>query len=222
MGLSAEQLQRSLDALARGRTRVRRRRSRGRLSRAAHPRPRLRDPAAHDRRPAGQRRRRPMRSGGGWRQRSAPDSIRSMLAATPDEKLRAAGLSRQKIGYARSLAERGGERAARSVGLPADDEEAIAELVADQGHRPLVGGDLPAVRRRARRHLAGGRSGGADRGRRSARPARAAIGKARRARSREAWRPHRGAAAIFAWHHYGRRLAANKAEKAGAEDKLPV
>ncbi len=33
------------------------------------------------------------------------------------------------------------------------------------------------------------------------------------------WRPHRGAAAIFAWHHYGRRLAAGKAEKA---EKLPL
>ncbi|WP_285168063.1 hypothetical protein, partial [Mycobacterium tuberculosis] len=29
----------------------------------------------------------------------------------------------------------------------------------------------------------------------------------------EAWRPHRGAAAIFTWHHYGRRLASGKAEK---------
>jgi DNA-3-methyladenine glycosylase II len=37
-----------------------------------------------------------------------------------------------------------------------------------------------------------------------------------------AWSPHRGAAAIFTWHHYGKRLAANKAEKAGVEDKLPV
>ena len=35
----------------------------------------------------------------------------------------------------------------------------------------------------------------------------------------EKWRPHRGAAAIFTWHHYSRRLAAGKAEKA---DKLPV
>jgi DNA-3-methyladenine glycosylase II len=29
----------------------------------------------------------------------------------------------------------------------------------------------------------------------------------------EAWTPHRGAAAIFAWHHYGARLRA-KADKA--------
>jgi DNA-3-methyladenine glycosylase II len=124
------------------------------------------------------------------------------LVAASDETLRAAGLSRQKSGYARSLA---GEVAAgrlRLEALPEDDEEAIAALVRIKGigrwsaeiyllfaeGRPDIwpAGDL-AVQIEVGRLL-----GLAER------PDEQAT-----RRIAEAWRPHRGAAAIFAWHHYG-------------------
>ena len=102
------------------------------------------------RRPAGQRR------GGHFdlgqaRGRAGGDGRSGRrLAAPATRTLRAAGLSRQKPGYARSLAEAGAiRRDSISHALPADDEEAIAATGPDQGHRPLVGRNLPAVRRRA-------------------------------------------------------------------------
>ena len=88
-----------------------------------------------------------------------------VLAAASEEALRACGLSRQKQGYARSLAALVGNGEVVLGALPADDEEAIALLDPDQGDRALVGGNLFVVRRRARRHLAGRRSGGAGGGR---------------------------------------------------------
>ena len=123
------------------------------------------------------------------------------MIGTSDETLRAAGLSRQKIGYVRSLAElvhRGG----LDLGaLPQDDEAAIAQLTLVKGigrwsaeiyllfaeGRPDIwpAGDL-AVQESVRRIL-----------RHDVRPDE----KATRAIA-EAWRPYRGAAAIFAWHHY--------------------
>jgi len=124
------------------------------------------------------------------------------LLATPEEALRGAGLSRQKMGYAQSLAGLivSGELDLGS--LPADDEEAIAALTAVKGigrwsaeiyllfaeGRPDIwpAGDL-AVQVEVGRLL-----GLAERP--AERTTRALA---------EAWRPHRGAAAIFTWHHYG-------------------
>jgi DNA-3-methyladenine glycosylase II len=122
------------------------------------------------------------------------------MARTSDEALRAAGLSRQKIAYAKSLAEEVLSGRLDFERLPADDEEAIAHLVAVKGigrwtaeiyllfaeGRPDVfpAGDL-AVR------IEIGVIMGLD-------------GKPSEKRVRElaeAWRPHRGAAAVFAWHH---------------------
>lgn len=126
-----------------------------------------------------------------------PDKL---LAASFDE-LRACGLSRQKQGYARSLAELVTTGALDLDQLPADDEEAIAQLTQIKGigrwsaeiyllfaeGRPDVwpAGDL-AVQIEVGRIL-----GHADR------PSEKAIREIA-----EGWRPHRGAAAIFAWHHY--------------------
>ncbi len=123
------------------------------------------------------------------------------LIARSDEALRAAGLSRQKIGYARSLAELCASGALDLDALPADDEEAIARLVQVKGigrwsaevyllfaeGRPDIwpAGDL-AVQESVRRIMS-----------HDDRPDE----KATRAMA-EAWRPYRGAAAIFAWHHY--------------------
>jgi len=123
------------------------------------------------------------------------------LIARTDEDLRAAGLSRQKIGYARSLAELCASGALDFGALPDDDEEAIALLIRAKGigrwsaeiyllfaeGRPDIwpAGDL-AVQESVRRIV------GLD-----MRPDE----KATRAIA-EDWRPYRGAAAIFAWHHY--------------------
>ena len=124
----------------------------------------------------------------------------AVIDASFDE-LRACGLSRQKQGYARSLAELVKSGALDLHNLPSDDEEAIALLTQVKGigrwsaeiyllfaeGRPDIwpAGDL------AVQIDVGQIMGLAERpGEREVRE----IG--------EAWRPHRGAAAVFAWHHY--------------------
>jgi len=118
------------------------------------------------------------------------------------DALRLCGLSRQKQGYARSLAELVLSGGLDLHHLPADDEEAIAALVSVKGigrwsaeiyllfaeGRPDIwpAGDL-AVQIETGRIL-----GLAERP--SEKQTRALA---------EAWRPHRGAAAIMTWHHYG-------------------
>ncbi|MFV1919020.1 DNA-3-methyladenine glycosylase 2 family protein [Sphingomonas sp. MJ1 (PH-R8)] len=127
------------------------------------------------------------------------------LAAASDETLRAAGLSRQKIGYARSLADEVASGRLDLAALPADDEEAITALTRIKGigrwsaeiyllfaeGRPDIwpAGDL-AVQVEVGRIL----------------------GHAERPNEKlvrvlaEGWRPHRGAAAILAWHHYNSKM----------------
>jgi DNA-3-methyladenine glycosylase II len=61
-----------------------------------------------------------------------PGDPHTILAAS-DETLRAAGLSRQKASYARSLAEEVTSGRLDLDHLPADDEEAIAQLVRVKG-----------------------------------------------------------------------------------------
>lgn len=123
------------------------------------------------------------------------------LIAQDYDSLRACGLSRQKQGYARSLAElvvSGGLDLHR---LPEDDEEAIGLLVQVKGigrwsaeiyllfaeGRPDIwpAGDLAV-------QIGIGRMLGLDE-----RPGEKPL----RARA-EGWRPHRSAAALLAWHHY--------------------
>jgi DNA-3-methyladenine glycosylase II len=122
------------------------------------------------------------------------------VARTSDETLRAAGLSRQKISYVKSLAEEVLSGRLDFAGLPADDEEAIAALTRVKGigrwsaevyllfaeGRPDIwpAGDL-AVQVEVGRILGLA-------GRPTEKEVRALAA---------AWRPHRGAAAIFAWHH---------------------
>lgn len=123
------------------------------------------------------------------------------LLASDFDALRACGLSRQKQGYARSLAELVTSGALDLSALPQDDEEAIAELIRIKGigrwsaeiyllfaeGRPDVwpAGDL-AVQIEIGRIL-----GMADR------PSEKLLRELA-----EAWRPYRGAAAVMAWHHY--------------------
>lgn len=142
------------------------------------------------------------------------------IARTPDEDFRAAGFSRQKTGYAKSLAEEVTSGRLDLANLPADDEDAIAQLVRVKGigrwsaeiyllfaeGRPDIwpAGDL-AVQIEVGRIL-----GHAER------PSEKLTRELA-----EAWRPHRGAAAIMAWHHYG-AAAAERKKGGGEAQALPV
>ena len=122
------------------------------------------------------------------------------IVRTSDEDLRAAGLSRQKIFYAKSLAAEVLEGRLDFHSLPEDDEEAIAAmthvkgigrwtaevyLLFAEGRRDIFpAGDL-AVQIEVGRILG-----------LSERPTEKKVRELA-----EPWRPHRGAAAIFAWHH---------------------
>ena len=124
-----------------------------------------------------------------------------IMAAAADETLRSAGLSRQKMSYAKSLAEEIVSGRLDLDKLPQDDEAAIAELVRIKGigrwsaeiyllfaeGRPDIwpAGDL-AVQIAMGRILA-----------LPEKPPERRL----RALS-EPWRPHRGALAIFSWHYY--------------------
>lgn len=123
------------------------------------------------------------------------------LLARDFDTLRACGLSRQKQGYARSLCELVENGELDFDSLPADDEAAIEQLTRIKGigrwsaeiyllfaeGRPDIwpAGDL-AVQKAIGRIL------GHDE-----------MPKEKVVRElAEAWRPHRGAVAIFAWHTY--------------------
>lgn len=123
------------------------------------------------------------------------------------DALRACGLSRQKQGYARSLAELVMTGALPLDALPKDDEEAIAYLTKVKGigrwsaeiyllfaeGRTDIwpAGDL-AVQEGVGRLL-----------KLDARPSEKDIREIA-----EKWRPHRGAAAIFTWHIYAKGFQA--------------
>jgi DNA-3-methyladenine glycosylase II len=133
----------------------------------------------------------------------APDK----LIAQDFDALRACGLSRQKQGYARSLAELVITGALPLDALPADDEEAIAYLTKVKGigrwsaeiyllfaeGRTDIwpAGDL-AVQEGVGRLL-----------KMEARPSEKDIREIA-----EQWRPHRGAVAIFTWHIYAKGFQA--------------
>ena len=130
----------------------------------------------------------------------SPPDLNRLLAAS-DEELRAAGMSRQKSGYIRSLAELviSGELDLDS--LPEDNEEAIALLTKNKGigrwsaeiyllfaeGRPDVfpAGDLAVM---------------IELGRLLGLPDKPSEKQLRELA--EAWRPYRGAAAVLAWHSY--------------------
>jgi DNA-3-methyladenine glycosylase II len=129
-----------------------------------------------------------------------PPDLHLLLAAS-DEELRGAGMSRQKSGYIRSLAELILSGELDLERLPQDDEEAIARLTRIKGigrwsaeiyllfaeGRPDVfpAGDLAVMVELGR--LMG------------------LVDKPSEKQLRElaeAWRPYRGAAAVLAWHSY--------------------
>lgn len=126
----------------------------------------------------------------------------AILAAASDEQLRAAGLSRQKASYARSLAEEVTSGRLDLADLPADDEEAIAQLVRVKGiGRWSAEVYLLFAEGRTDIWPAGDLAVQVEIGRILGHEARPSE-KLTRALA-ENWRPHRGALAIFTWHHYG-------------------
>ena len=117
--------------------------------------------------------------------------------ALDDATLRSCGFSRQKMGYARDLAEMVDNGKFDFVRLgAAEDEAALAELLADQRNRAVERRNLSALRARPSRCLAGRRSGSAGRDRRSS-GLRLASGRGRDAPAR------RGVAALA----LGRRVS---------------
>ena len=130
----------------------------------------------------------------------SPPDLKKLLAAS-DEDLRAAGMSRQKAGYIRSLAELVLSGELDLEKLPEDDEEAIALLTKIKGigrwsaeiyllfaegrHDVFPAGDLAVL-------IEIGRLMGMD-----DKPTEKQLRELA-----EAWRPYRGAAAVLAWHSY--------------------
>ena len=130
-----------------------------------------------------------------------PGDPHTILAAS-DETLRAAGLSRQKASYARSLAEEVTSGRLDLDNLPADDEEAIAQLVRVKGiGRWSAEIYLLFAEGRADIWPAGDLAVQIEIGRLLGHDQRPSEKLTRTLA--EAWRPHRGALAIFTWHHYG-------------------
>jgi len=130
----------------------------------------------------------------------SPPDLHRLLNAT-DEELRAAGMSRQKAGYIRSLAELELSGELDLEKLPEEDEEAIALLTKIKGigrwsaeiyllfaegrADVFPAGDLAVL-------IEIGRLMGLD-----AKPSEKQLRE-----MAEAWRPYRGAAAVLAWHSY--------------------
>ncbi len=130
----------------------------------------------------------------------SPPDLARLLEAT-DEEMRAAGMSRQKSGYIRSLAELILSGELKLTDLPEDDEDAIELLTRIKGigrwsaeiyllfaeGRPDVfpAGDLAVMVELGR--LIGLKEKPSEKQLREL---------------AEPWRPYRGAAAVLAWHSY--------------------
>ncbi|MHA3793641.1 DNA-3-methyladenine glycosylase family protein [Rhizorhabdus wittichii] len=138
----------------------------------------------------------------------APEAV----AAAPDDLLRATGLSRQKIAYARSLAEHVASGTIDFDRLPADDEEAIAQMTAIKGiGRWSAEIYLLFAEGRGDVWPAGDLAVQIEVGRLLGLPERPSERETRRLA--HGWSPHRGAAAIFAWHSYNARASTAKTDK---------
>lgn len=206
MGLTAKQLNASLDALAKLEPRFG-----DAINATGYPEPRLRDPgyATLLRTIVGQQVS-VAAAASVWNKLEAllgTGCAPEKLIAQDFDALRACGLSRQKQGYARSLAELVITGALPLDALPKDDEEAITYLTQVKGigrwsaeiyllfaeGRPDIwpAGDL-AVQEGVGRLL-----------KMESRPSEKDIREIA-----EVWRPHRGAAAIFTWHIYAKGFQA--------------
>ena len=129
-----------------------------------------------------------------------PPDLMLLLAAS-DEEMRAAGMSRQKAGYIRSLAELVTSRELDLGNLPEDDEEAIALLTKIKGiGRWSAEIYLLFAEGRADVFPAGDLAVMVEIGRLMGLPDKPSEKQLRELA--EPWRPYRGAAAVLAWHSY--------------------
>ena len=200
MGLTAEQLREGLDAVGKREPRIAEA-----LTRVGYPEPRIRETGYQTllRTIVGQQVS-VAAAASVWNKLEAEvgaEMLPHELLARDFDALRACGLSRQKQGYARSLCELVVARELDFDSLPADDEEAIAQLTRIKGigrwsaeiyllfaeGRPDIwpAGDL-AVQAGLAKLL--------DLPERPDEKATRALA--------EPWRPYRGATAIFTWHCY--------------------
>ena len=130
----------------------------------------------------------------------SPPNLKMLLAAS-DEQLRAAGMSRQKSGYIRSLAGLVLSGELDLDNLPEDDEEAIALLTRIKGiGRWSAEIYLLFAEGRADVFPAGDLAVMVELGRLMGLPEKPTEKELRELA--EAWRPYRGAAAVLAWHSY--------------------
>jgi DNA-3-methyladenine glycosylase II len=130
----------------------------------------------------------------------SPPDLAALLEASDDE-LRLAGISRQKAGYARSLAQLVLSGELRLDSLPADDEDAIALLTRIKGiGRWSAEIYLLFAEGRADVWPAGDLAVQIEVGRLLGLPDKPTEKRLRELA--EPWRPYRGAAAILAWHSY--------------------
>lgn len=200
MGLSAEQLRTSLDALA-----IREPAFATALAYAGYPEPRIRERGYVTllRTIVGQQVSYKA-ADAVWKKLEAllgdaGDPAR--IATKTDEELRAAGLSRQKSGYARSLADEVLSGRLNLASLPEDDEEAIAQLVRVKGiGRWSAEIYLLFAEGRLDVWPAGDLAVQVEIGKILGLPERPSEKQVRELA--ELWRPHRSAATVFAWHHY--------------------
>jgi len=130
----------------------------------------------------------------------SPPDLSRLLTATDDE-LRLAGISRQKAGYARSLAQLVLSGELELDKLPVDDEEAIALLTKIKGiGRWSAEIYLLFAEGRADVWPAGDLAVQIEIGRLLGLPDKPNEKQLREIA--EPWRPYRGAAAVLAWHSY--------------------
>ncbi len=133
-----------------------------------------------------------------------PPDLAAILDAT-DEDLRAAGISRQKAGYVRSLSQLVLSGELDLAALPEDDEEAIALLTKIKGiGRWSAEIYLLFAEGRGDVWPAGDLAVQIEIGRLLGLPERPAEKHLRDIGER--WRPYRGAAAILAWHSYNNKV----------------
>ena len=200
MGLTAEQLKHGLDSVAQIEPRFA-----SALARTGYPEPRIRSRGYGTlmRTIVGQQVS-VAAAASMWRKFEAhlgPDLPPEKVLESDFDTLRACGLSKQKQGYMRSLCELVVNGALDFDALPADDEAAIAQLTQIKGiGRWSAEIYLLFAEGRADIWPAGDLAVQAGLHKLLSLPERPSEKLTRE--MAEAWRPHRGATAIFTWHCY--------------------